>query len=378
MKINIVGGGPAGLYFALLMKKADASREITIYERDAADATFGWGIVFSDQTFNYLRESDEESFKEIIANCEIWDNVDVVHWGERVSVRGNKFSGIGRLKFLEILRQRALALGVRIHFKTPVSDVAQLRDCGLLIGADGAHSVMRREFQERFKPTLETARNKYVWLGTHQLFHGLTLTFRETKDGLFIAHSYKFDKETSTFIVECAEDVWRRAGLDEKNETETLRYLESIFADDLQGNRLLTNGFLRWINFTLVKNENWFFENVALLGDALHTAHFSIGSGTKLALEDSIALHKCFQSNDDVRAALEEFQAGRKPYVEQLQAAAYSSLLWFENARKDVHLSPLALAYKLMTRSNRVTHEKLRRRDPAFVAAYENSLKPEV
>jgi anthraniloyl-CoA monooxygenase len=372
MKINIIGGGPAGLYLAILLKKADASREIAVYERDGANDTFGWGIVFSDQTFNYLRDTDAQSFAEIIKNCEIWDNVDVVHRGEKISIRGNKFSGIGRLQFLNILQARCRELGVQIHFHTNINLLDEARDCDLLVGADGANSFVRRTFEDKFKPSLERGRNKYIWLGTHQLFHGLTLTFRETDAGLFIAHSYKFNRSTSTFIVECAEEVWLRAGFNQMSEAETCRRLEEIFRDDLGGHPLLTNNFVKWLNFVLVKNQHWFFENVALIGDALHTAHFSIGSGTKLALEDSIALAKSFDEKRNVTDALAAFELTRKPIIEAYQAAAYSSLRWFERARQRMALAPIEFAYELMTRSTRVTHEKLKRRDPEFVARYEN------
>jgi anthraniloyl-CoA monooxygenase len=374
-RINVIGGGPAGLYFAILMKREDPSREIIVVERDGPDDTFGWGIVFSDQTFSYLEESDRPSFQQIIGACEIWDNVDVVHKGERVRIRGNRFSGIGRLKFLGILRERCRELGVDLRFHTNVSDVESYRDCDLMVGADGANSFVRRAYQDFFKPSIDVRKNKYIWLGTNQLFHGLTLTFREDEAGRFIAHSYKFDKSTSTFIVESDEATWRNAGFDKKNEAETCEYLRRVFEDDLGGHELLTNNFVRWINFPLVRNRNWSYENVVLLGDALHTAHFSIGSGTKLALEDSIALAKCFAEQSDVANALLEFERTRRPVVETLQDAAFSSLLTLENIAEDWGLDPLPFAYKLMTRSGRVTHEKLKKRDPEFVAAYDAWLK---
>jgi anthraniloyl-CoA monooxygenase len=370
-KINVIGGGPAGLYFAILMKRQDPSREIIVVERDGPDDTFGWGIVFSDQTFSYLEESDKTSFQQIIGACEIWDNVDVVHKGERITIRGNRFSGIGRLKFLGILRERCRELGVDLRFHTNVADVGPYRDCDLMVGADGANSAVRRAYQDFFKPSIDVRKNKYIWLGTNRLFHGLTLTFRENEAGYFIAHSYKFDGATSTFIVECDETTWRNAGLDNKNEVETRAYLQSVFEDDLDGHELLTNNFVRWVNFPLVRNLDWRYENVVLLGDALHTAHFSIGSGTKLALEDSIALAKCFAEQPDVTTALREFERTRRPGVEALQDAAFSSLLMLENIAEDWGLDPLPFAYKLMTRSGRVTHEKLKKRDPEFAAAYE-------
>jgi len=358
-----------------MMKRQDPSREIIVVERDGPDDTFGWGIVFSDQTFSYLEENDPPSFQQIVGACEIWDNVDVVHKGVRVTIRGNKFSGVGRLKFLSILRERCRELGVDLWFHTNVTDVEPYRDCELMVGADGANSAVRGVYQEFFKPSIDVRKNKYIWLGTNQLFNGLTLTFRENEAGRFVAHSYKFNKSASTFIVECDEATWRGAGFDKKNEAETREYLRRVFEDDLDGHDLLTNNFVRWINFPLVKNRNWRHENVILLGDALHTAHFSIGSGTKLALEDSIALAKCFAEQPDVTNALLEFERKRRPVVEALQDAAFSSLLTLENIAEDWSLDPLPFAYKLMTRSGRVTHDKLKKRDPEFVAAYDAWLK---
>ncbi|MGH9768917.1 MAG: FAD-dependent monooxygenase [Blastocatellia bacterium] len=371
MKINVIGGGPAGLYFAILMKRRDPSREIIVVERDGPDDTFGWGIVFSDQTFSYLEEGDTPSFQQITGACEVWDNVDIVHKGERVTIRGNRFSGIGRLKFLNILHERCRELGVDLWFGANVTDVEPYRDCDLMVGADGANSAVRRAYQDFFKPSIDVRKNKYIWLGTNRLFQGLTLTFRENKAGHFIAHSYKFDGATSAFIVECDEATWRNAGFENKNEAETCEYLQRVFEEDLDGHKLLTKNFVRWINFPLVRNQNWRHENIVLLGDALHTAHFSIGSGTKLALEDSIALAKCFAEQSGVTAALQEFERTRRPVVEALQDAAFSSLLMLENIAEDWGLEPLPFAHKMMTRSGRVTHEKLKKRDPEFAVAYE-------
>ena len=372
MKINVIGGGPAGLYFALLMKKQNPAHEISVFERNAPNDTFGWGVVFSDKTLSYLKDNDEESHDAITNSFETWDNVDVVHRDQKITIRGNRFSGIARIELLGILQRRAEQLGVRLHFREEVADIEALRDCDLLVGADGVNSATRARYGEHFQPDLNLGRNKYIWYGTRQLFHGLTLTFRETAAGVFAAHSYKFDKELSTFIVECDEETWATCEFDGMTDEETRAHLASVFANDLHGHELLSNNS-KWINFVNVRNEHWSFENVVLLGDALHTAHFSIGSGTKLALEDAITLAHSFRAATTTRAALTEFERVRKPVIEEYQAAANESLLWFEQVRDYMSLSPLPFAYKLMTRSKRIDHENLKRRDPQFIAAYEQA-----
>ena len=371
MRITILGGGPAGLYFALLMKQQDPAHAVTVIERDGPDDTFGWGIVFSDQTFDYLRDSDAPSFERITAACEKWDNVDIVHRGERVTVRGNRFSGIARITFLRVLQERCRELGVDLQFHRPVTNLEQLPPHDLLVGADGANSLVRRCHESLFQPTVGQGRNKYIWLGTPRLFHGLTLTFVEHPAGLFAAHSYKFDRQTSTFIVECSEATWQAAALDGKSEAETCGFLESVFAEHLGGEPLLAKNFVRWLNFPLVRNAHWHGEKVVLLGDALHTAHFSIGSGTKLALEDAIMLARAFAAETEPSRALPLFEATRRPRVEQYQQAALDSLRWFEDVADHMHLEPLPFAVEAMTRSKRVDFEKLRQRDPEFVGAYE-------
>lgn len=368
MRITIIGGGPAGLYFAILMKKADAGHRIEIFERNGPDDTFGWGVVFSGKTLANLRAADEESHAEITREFEAWDNVDVVHGDAKISVRGNSFSGIARLRLLKILQRRAEELGVEIHYRTEIQDIESLRrDCDLFVGADGVNSTVRLRYADRFKPDLDTRSNRYIWYGTNQLFHGLTLTFRENDAGVFAAHSYKFNQTTSTFIVECDPQTWERAGFATMPDQDTREYVGKVFAADLHGNPLLSNNS-KWINFLLVRNMNWFFENVMLLGDALHTAHFSIGSGTKLAMEDAIALAQSCRANGDAQTALEHFTDTRRPVIEDYQAAAFESMKWFENAADYMHLPPLELAYSLMTRSGRVSYEDLKRRDPEFIA----------
>ena len=367
MKITIIGGGPAGLYFAILMKKKDAEHRITIYERNGPDDTFGWGVVFSGKTLANLRAADEESHAEITREFEAWDNVDVVHRSEKISIHGNSFSGIARLRLLKILQRRAEELGVEVNYRTEIEDLETLRnDCDLFVGADGVNSTVRLRYANQFKPALDVRAHRYIWYGTNQLFHGLTLTFRENDAGTFAAHSYKFNKTTSTFIVECDPQTWERAGFATMSDEDTREYVANVFTPDLNGNRLLSNNS-KWINFLLVKNTDWFFDNVVLLGDALHTAHFSIGSGTKLAMEDAIALAQSFQQTSDVNQALASFTAARRPVIEDYQAAAFESMKWFENAAQYMHLSPTELALSVMMRSGRVSYEDLKKRDPEFI-----------
>jgi anthraniloyl-CoA monooxygenase len=375
MRITIIGGGPAGLYFAILMKKANAAHQIRIYERNGPDDTFGWGVVFSGKTLANLRTADEESHAEITKEFEAWDNVDVVHRNEKISIHGNSFSGIARLRLLKILQRRAQELGVEINYRTEIQDLEPLRnDCDLFIGADGVNSTVRLRYAERFRPNLDVRAHRYIWYGTNQLFHGLTLTFHENEAGTFAAHSYKFNQTTSTFIVECDPQTWERAGFETMSDEDTRGYVADVFRADLHGNPLLSNNS-KWINFLLVKNTEWFFDNAVLLGDALHTAHFSIGSGTKLAMEDAIALAQSLHKTSDVREALKKFTATRRPVIEDYQAAAFESMKWFENAAQYMYLSPMELALSVMMRSGRVSYEDLKKRDPKFIDRY-NELTP--
>jgi len=372
MKVNIVGGGPGGLYFAALLKKRDASHRITVVERDGPNDTFGWGIVFSDRTLTFLREHDEETYRRITEECQTWDNVDVVHRGQKHSIRGNGFAGIARLTFLQILHRRCLDLGVAIRFHSAITDPNELMECDLLLGADGAHSLLRRTYADFFQPSIDIRQNRYVWLGTSQLFHGLVMIFRANADGLFIAHAYKFSPTRSTFIVEASVDAWEKAGFERMSATETCAYLARVFAEDLDGHALLANDFVKWLNFPLVKNKRWHHRHMALVGDAAHTAHFSIGSGTKLALEDAIALARAFDEQRTVEAALSAYEIARKPIVDRFQAAALRSLTWLENVESHLGLDPIPFTYKHMMRSQRIGHARLLRMDPAFIALYDD------
>jgi 2-polyprenyl-6-methoxyphenol hydroxylase-like FAD-dependent oxidoreductase len=369
MKIAVIGGGPSGLYFAILMRRL--GHEVEVFERNARDATFGWGVVFSDRTMRYLAEPDPETHRLLLEHLRTWENVDIVHRGELISVAGNRFSGIARIALLEVLQKRASELGVALHFEREVSDPLEL-SADLIVGADGVNSLVRARLAEHFEPSLELGNNRYIWYGTVQPFGGLTLTFRPGPlENLFMAHSYKYSGELSTFIVEVDEPTWRN--IEHLDEPDSRDLLERVFAADLGGHPLLSN-FSRWIRFTVVKNRHWFHRNVVLLGDALHTAHFSIGSGTKLALEDSIALWEAFRAHPRVQDALPAFEAARRPQVEEYQAVSELSRHWFENARQLMHLEPLPFAYEAMTRSSRVDDNSLARRDPAFVAAYREYL----
>ncbi len=375
MKITVIGGGAAGLYFAILMKKQNPACAIAVNERDGPGDTFGWGIVFSERTIALLQANDSVSAQAITRAAQTWEHTIAVHKGETIKVRGNRFFGIGRLAFLQILHRRAEELGVDLHFHENVTDPANLQslisESDLVVGADGANSFVRRIFEPYFLPIVDLRQNRYIWLGTHAYFDGLTLTFRQSPAGLFISHSYTFSPTTSTFIVEVPPETWDRSGLAAMSEAETCTYLEQVFRDDLRGNGLLTNNFVKWNNFPLIKNKRWYYRNIVLLGDAAHTVHFSIGSGTKLALEDAAVLAECFAGQVAVERALPEFERVRKPRIDQFQDAALRSLTWLENIEGHLPLEPVPFAYALVTRSNRVGYNRLKRQAPEFIARYD-------
>ncbi|GAC1498296.1 MAG: bifunctional salicylyl-CoA 5-hydroxylase/oxidoreductase [Vulcanimicrobiaceae bacterium] len=378
MRLNIAGGGPAGLYFAILMKKADARHDIEVFERNRPADTFGWGVVFSDQTLDNLRERDSETHDAIVSSFAHWDDIDI-HFRDRVLTSGGHgFSGIARRKLLNILQSRALALGVEIHFEHDITDAQPYRDADLLIAADGINSRIRGQYAAAFKPNLDRRKCKFVWLGTHKPFDAFTFYFEPTPWGWFTVHAYRFDSDTSTFIVECREEAWKAAGLEDADSRQTLAFCEGLFGKYLDGYGLLTNSpHLRgsdWLNFTRVSNGSWVHENVVLIGDAAHSAHFSVGSGTKLALEDAIGLHDALAGGGPREAALSAYESARKLQVVRLQNAARNSTEWFENVERYAVLPPEQFAYSLLTRSQRISHENLRLRDKEYVERMESWL----
>ena len=371
MKIGIVGGGPAGLYFALLMKKLNAAHEIKLLEQNPANATYGWGVVFSDRAVSFLENSDPDSYLDIKSNLEIWDELVIVHKGHPVAIDGSVFSGISRIQLLHILQEHCRRCGVNLQFETRLADLQDFADCDLIIGADGVNSLVRQKYSDFFQPSLDVRSNKYIWYGTNQRFDALSLIFHENQDGVFVAHAYRYNPTTSTFIVECDAATWEKAGFASMSDAESLACCEKVFRKELHGHALLSNKSA-WINFVVVRNRRWTHENVVLIGDALRTVHFSIGSGTRTAFEDAIALSAAFEKHgEDVQPSLREFEKIRRPPGDELLNVAQKSLVWYENMRNLMHLDPIAFAYDYMMRGGKVSHERLRRKAPKFVAAYE-------
>jgi len=368
VRVTVIGGGPGGLYVSLLLKKKNPRWDITVIERNPPDATYGWGVVFSDRTLTALREADYKTYIDITENFVIWDAIDVWYRDGFVRCGGHLFAGIARTLFLNILQKRCEELAVNLKFETEIGDPTQFSSADLLIGADGMNSIVRQTYAKTFQPSLELGKAKYIWLGTDKIFDAFTFIFRENEHGLFQVHAYPFDGTTGTFIVECGEATWRRAGLDGADEAQSLVYCQQLFADHLDGHRLMSN-YSEWINFIRVKNKTWHHENVVLIGDDAHTAHFSIGSGTKLAMEDAIALANPFEQHDEIEAALDNYEAVRKPAVEAFQKAAEESRTYFENVKRNLKLEPIQFTFNLLTRSGRISYDNLKLRDPNFVDA---------
>ena len=365
MKVLVLGGGPAGLYAALLLRQARPDADVTLLERNPAGATYGWGVVFSEQTLGALEQADPVCYRRIVDGFVRWDALDVHFRGERLRAYGHGFAGMSRKALLEILQERAAELGVRARFATELADLAVFDDYDLVIAADGVNSVTRGRFADHFGTTADTRTAKYVWYGTTRRPEVFTYIVRETEWGTFQGTMYPFADALSTFIVECPRDAWGRAGLDRATEQESLEFSQRLFAEHLDGHPLLSNRSL-WLSFTTITNRTWHHRHVVLLGDAAHTAHFTIGSGTKLAMEDAIALVEALERHERLADALAYYEQGRAPVVEATQAAAFESLTWFEHLDRYLELAPRQFMFNFLTRSGRVSYEGVRVRDPRF------------
>jgi anthraniloyl-CoA monooxygenase len=375
MNVHVIGAGPAGLYFAILLKKAWPATRITVFERNRPDDTFGFGVVFSDQTLDTFEAYDRESYRAIIGHFAYWDDIEIHFRGTTHRIGGNGFCGCSRATLLKILGRRARALGVDIKYQTEISPLDPvLRDADLVVVADGINSRVREAFAERFEPSVDLRPNFFSWMGSTRPFDAFTFFFRETEHGIFIAHCYQYEPQRSTWITETDPETFKRAGLDKLDEAQSARLVEEIFADELQGHRLTTNRSM-WRNFPTIRCRRWVVDNMVLIGDAKATAHFSIGSGTKLAMEDGIALYEAFRASaagsslrgSDVSPALAHFEAQRRDEVEKTQHSGDVSLVWFEHVDRFWDMDPTRFAFGLMTRSKAITYDNLALRAPGFV-----------
>ncbi|MBI4420206.1 MAG: bifunctional salicylyl-CoA 5-hydroxylase/oxidoreductase [Gemmatimonadetes bacterium] len=366
-----MGGGPAGLYLAILMKKADPAHEITVLERHRWDDTFGFGVVFSDATQDNLAEADRDTYAEMARHFAHWDDIDIHYNGRVITSTGHGFSGLSRQALLAVLARRCEDLGVCLEVGTAVRDPSVYAAADLVLGADGFNSTVRQRYGAHFQPSVDWRANRFVWLGTTRPFPAFTFYFKRDPHGLWRVHAYQYEPGHSTFIVEATEPTWRAAGMDTASEDETIAFCEALFRDELQGHLLLKNRSI-WRTYGTVKSTHWSHRNVVLLGDAAHTAHFSVGSGTKLAIEDAIALAQALTHHRDLPTALAVYEAARRPAVESLQRAAQVSMQWFEDTERYMTLEPLQFAFNLLTRSLRITHDNLQVRDPTFVATIDH------
>ncbi len=367
MKVASIGGGPAGLFFALLLKKTDPRHDVTVFERNRLDDTFGFGVVFSDATEEALAAADPETTAAMAAASHRWDDIEIHYRGSVLSSTGHGFSGMSRRTLLAVLAQRCQELGVRLCPEHEIQDPSDLPDADLVLVADGVNSLVRDRYASHFGTTIDRRPNRFVWLGTSKPFPAFTFYFKAEPHGLWRVHAYQYEPNASTFIVETTAQTWRAAGLDGADEAHTIAFCERLFAGELDGHRLVSNRSL-WRAFPTVRNARWSHGRLVLVGDAAHTAHFSVGSGTKLAMEDAIALVAALREHGDIPAALAAYEEVRRPAVESLQRAAQVSLQWFEDTERYMNLEPLEFAFTLLTRSLRVTHGNLKVRDPAFVA----------
>jgi 2-polyprenyl-6-methoxyphenol hydroxylase-like FAD-dependent oxidoreductase len=371
MRIAILGAGPAGLYLSFLIKRRLRRADVTVIEQNPADATFGFGVVFSDRALEFLREDDEETYAAIVPQMESWNDIAIVHRGERVVIDGVGFAAVGRLKLLQLLQARARSVGVAPVYRRTIKNLDELDDFDLVVGADGVNSLVRRSHALDFGASLDHLSNRFAWFGTAKRFETLTQTFIASELGSFNAHHYRYAPDQSTFIVEVDQPTFERAGFARMSEKEARATCERIFAEALDGHSLISNNSI-WRQFPLVHNARWLHENRVLIGDALHTAHFSIGSGTRLAMEDAIALDKALAAHPgDLGRALAGFEAARRPILEKLVAGANGSAEWYERFADHMRLAPVDFAMSYIMRSGRIDIERLRKLSPRFVARYE-------
>jgi anthraniloyl-CoA monooxygenase len=366
VKIVCIGGGPGGLYFAILMKKARPDARVIVHERNRSGDTFGFGVVFSDATLEGLKAADAPTYGAITSRFFHWDDIDIHYRGEVVRSKGHGFAGLSRQALLHILEERARELGVELCFESEIKRLSDAGEADLVLVADGVNSLIRAELADRLHPTLDFRPNRFVWLGTTKPFEAFTFYFNETEHGLFQVHAYRYEEGKSTFIVECSEETFFKAGMDKASEDETIAFCERVFAKELAGHRLLKNRSI-WRQFPVVRNRTWHAGNAVILGDAAHTAHYSIGSGTKLAIEDAITLAEAVLSKPSIPEALAAYEEARRPTGESLQRAAQVSLEWFESTPRYMKMEPLTFAMSLLTRSLRITHENLKVRDPKLI-----------
>lgn len=366
-RVVTVGGGPAGLYASMLLKKSQPDLDVTVVEKNARGATYGWGVVFSDRTLAEFREADQKTFEQITDRFVLWDAIDIRYGGEVIRSGGHVFAGLARVALLDILTTRCKELGVELRFEEEMTDPATFGEHDLVIAADGVHSPIREHFEKTFRPRVGLGSARYIWFGTNRVLDSFTFAFREDDHGFFQAHAYPFDGTTSTFIVETDQQTWERAGLDSASEAESIEYCQRLFADELRGHSLMSNNSA-WIQFPTLRCKTWIHDNIVLAGDAAHTAHFSIGSGTKLAMEDAIALVRAIERfPDDLGHALSDYELERRPVIERFQEAAQESRTYFENTRRYKHLEAMPFAFHLLTRSKRIDYGNLRTRDPIYV-----------
>lgn len=371
MRIAILGAGPAGLYLSYLIKRRQPDIDVAVYEQNPSDATWGFGVVFSDRALEFLREDDEETYAAIVPHMESWNDITLNHRGERIAIDGVGFAAVGRLHLLQLLQARARSVGVEPVYRHVVKSLDELKGADLIVGADGVNSLVRRTHEAAFGATVKLLTNRFAWFGTSKRFDTLTQTFVSTELGTFNAHHYRYAPGASTFIVETDAETFQRAGFAQMSDAEARATCERIFADTLDGHPLISNNSI-WRQFPLIHNERWSVGNCVLLGDSLHTAHFSIGSGTRLAMEDAIALDKAIAaSGGDIPAALSAYEAARRPILEKLVNGANSSMYWYEHFAGHMRLSPAEFAMSYIMRSGRIDIERLRKLSPRFVGWYE-------